>query len=80
MTISADEEREYLHIIKSRPTGWDKGWAPREIVGINSLNSTLVFLVKWTNEEQTIVLSEVAKFRCPQLVIQFYEKNSVWDD
>lgn len=78
--MTEEEERKYLEIIKSRLTGWERGWTPKEIVGVNNLNNNLVFLLRWTNDEQTIVLSEEAKQRCPQLVIQFYEQHSVWDD
>ncbi|CAG2120990.1 unnamed protein product, partial [Medioppia subpectinata] len=72
-TMSTEEEREILQLIRTRLNGWDKGWTPDDIVGINSLDATLVFLVKWTNGKQSIVLSEVAKHKCPQLVIRFYE-------
>ncbi|CAG2169787.1 unnamed protein product [Oppiella nova] len=79
-SMSADEEKEILNLIRTRLHGWDKGWTATDIVGINSLDETLVFLVKWTNGEQTVVLSDVAKHKCPQLVIKFYERHSVWDD
>lgn len=77
--MSEQEMREFLHLLRTRKNGFDQGWTPKEIIGINSLNDTLVFLVKWTNDKQTIVLSEVANNKCPQMVIQFYEKHINWD-
>ena len=43
--------------------------------------SELKFRIKWKNKDETEeVMAEDVKQNCPQLLIQFYEKNLEWID
>lgn len=54
--------------------GFSRGLIPEKIVGATNVSGNLMFLIKWTNEEEAdLVSSEVANKECPQLVIKFYE-------
>lgn len=60
-------------------SGFERSWTPEVIKGMNMIDNEMVFLMQWTNGRQTIEPTSVAKVKCPQLVIQFYEKHINWD-
>jgi hypothetical protein len=56
--------------------GFDKGLTPEKIMAATLDNNEIMFLIKWKEEENgDIVSAKEANIRCPQLVIQFYEKR-----
>ena len=68
---------------KTKPViGLDKGYVPEKILGaLCDSASSLAFLVKWKDVDLTeMVPNEWLKEKYPMTLIDFYEKNLVWDD
>ncbi|CAL8069896.1 unnamed protein product [Orchesella dallaii] len=61
--------------------GFEKGLQPEKVVGANQdENGTLYFGMKWKGiKDVDFVLAKDANVKCPQLVIQFYERNIKWE-
>lgn len=58
--------------------GFDKGWEAEKILGATEYNG-LTFLVKFKGIDKTeLVPSRIARYRCPSLVISFFEKHITW--
>ena len=56
--------------------GFECGLVPEEIVGVTQTNNQIMFLVKWFNTNKTdLIHSKLAKEKCPQIVIKFYQKH-----
>lgn len=81
---SSQKEKEKIHnvyrhsIDESGNHTEEKSWPlePDSIAGATEIESEIVFLVKWKNSaEASLVPSKIAHERCPQLVINFYEKH-----
>lgn len=55
------------------------GLEPDKIIGATEVNGELAFLVQWksTNKAQ-LIPSKLARIKCPQLVIDFYEQRLTW--
>lgn len=65
-----DKEDNYLNIT-------DK--AAEKIIGVTESVDGLMFLVKWKGiEEANFVPAKKANIMCPQIVIEFYEKQLTW--
>lgn len=73
------ELAEHYREILMLASGFERSWTPEVIKGMNMIDNEMVFLMQWTNGRQTIEPTRVAKVKCPQLVIQFYEKHINWD-
>lgn len=59
--------------------GFDRGLEPDRIVGATDASGELLFLVTWKGSNQPdLVPASVAKAKCPQLVIRFYEEKCAW--
>lgn len=68
---------------KSEPmkaSGFDRGLKPERIIGATDTSGELMFLMKWMGtDEADLVRSKEARQKCPQLIIEFYEKNLTWN-
>lgn len=64
---------------KEKPSPFDTGLEPDKIIGATDINGELAFLVQWKNSNKAMLIpSKLARQRCPQLVIDFYEQRLAW--
>ncbi|XP_050427267.1 chromobox protein homolog 3-like [Adelges cooleyi] len=79
-TMAVEESQQQLENTKDNTNGaFDNGLEPEQILGATDSNGKLMFLLKWKDvEEATLIDSKVANIKCPQLVIDFYEKRISW--
>jgi hypothetical protein len=60
----------------NEPNGFDRGLKAEKIIGFTTQGGQSMFLVKWKNSNDLdLVLAKEAHKKCPQLVIDFYEKH-----
>lgn len=58
---------------------FDLSYEPERIVGVINIDGSIHFLIKWKNRlECDLIGSAKAREKCPDLVIDFYEKNIRW--
>lgn len=58
---------------------FDNGLEPDKIIGATDINGSLAFLVQWKNSNKAMLIpNKLARQRCPQLVIDFYEQRLAW--
>ena len=69
-----DKEKEF-----KGTSPFEFGLEPDKIIGATEVNGELAFLVQWkcTNKAQ-LIPSKLARIKCPQLVIDFYEQRLTW--
>lgn len=61
--------------------GFECGLTAKEIVGATCTNGQLMFLMKWADSDKCeFVPAKMANVKCPQIVIEFYEKHLKWSD
>lgn len=81
-THNSDEENEKDPKEKStseKPSPFDSGLEPDKIIGATDINGALAFLVQWKNSNKAMLIpSKLARQKCPQLVIDFYEQRLAW--
>ena len=59
--------------------GFDAGYEPEKIIGATEVNGELAFLVQWKGGNKAqLIPSKLARIKCPQLVIDFYEERLTW--
>lgn len=59
--------------------GFEKGYLVEKILGATDENGCLEFAVKWKNvDHMELISSKLAYEKCPQEVIDFYEKHCTW--
>ncbi len=77
--FSGDEFPEKKVIYKvPEVSGFDRGLVAEKILGATE-NNGLMFLVKWVGQNTTeLVPNTVARCKCPDLVIAFYERHITW--
>lgn len=64
---------------KEKATPFDSGLEPEKIIGATDISGQLAFLVQWKNSNKAMLIpSKLARERCPQLVIDFYEERLAW--
>lgn len=64
---------------KEKPNPFDSGLEPEKIIGATDVNGQLAFLVQWKNSNKAMLIpSKLARQKCPQLVIDFYEERLAW--
>ncbi|ODM89248.1 Heterochromatin protein 1 [Orchesella cincta] len=64
---------------KPAVSGFDRGLEVDEIIGANNENGGINVLVKWKGENGVeMVPSSVARFKCPDVLIKFYEENFIF--
>lgn len=80
--IISDAENEKAPKEKNgidKETPFDKGLEPEKIIGATDISGQLAFLVQWKNSNKAMLIpSKLARQRCPQLVIDFYEERLAW--
>ena len=60
----------------NNPYGFERKLKAERILGIKKSSKGLMFLIKWQDiNEADLVPSEEANFKCPDVVIKFYEDN-----
>jgi len=63
-----------------KTSGFERGLKPERIIGATDTSGELMFLMKWTGtDEADLVRSKEARQKCPQLIIEFYEKHLTWN-
>lgn len=61
--------------------GFERGLKPERIIGATDTSGELMFLMKWEGtDEADLVRSVDARSKCPQLIIEFYEKHLTWNN
>ncbi|XP_065207212.1 chromobox protein homolog 5-like [Planococcus citri] len=61
--------------------GFERGLKPERIIGATDTSGELMFLMKWEGtDEADLVRSVDARTKCPQLIIEFYEKHLTWNN
>lgn len=61
--------------------GFERGLKPERIIGATDTSGELMFLMKWEGtDEADLVRSKDARSKCPQLIIEFYEKHLTWNN
>ena len=61
---------------KPAKSGFDRNFEPETIIGATKDDGKLTFLIKWKGcDVIDRVHAEEANFRCPQVVIKFYESK-----
>lgn len=61
--------------------GFERGLKPERIIGATDTSGELMFLMKWEGtDEADLVRSRDARNKCPQLIIEFYEKHLTWNN
>ncbi len=64
---------------KEKQTPFEAGLEPEKIIGATDVNGELAFLVQWkSSNKATLIPSKLARQKCPQLVIDFYEQRLTW--
>lgn len=59
--------------------GFEAGYEPEKIIGATEVNGELAFLVQWKGGNKAqLIPSKLARVKCPQLVIDFYEERLTW--
>lgn len=79
----SDEENEKesrdKNSSKDKTSPFDSGLEPEKIIGATDINGELAFLVQWKNSNKAMLIpSKLARQKCPQLVIDFYEQRLAW--
>ena len=62
-----------------KKTGFERGLEPKKIVGAVKVNEKIMFLMRWTNSEEELLFSDIARNKCPHVVIKYYENRLKWD-
>lgn len=68
---------------KRVPNGFERGWVADEIVGATDSGGVLKFLIKWKGKDddtEELVPAKIARHIVPQMVIEFYEKHTRWEE
>lgn len=64
---------------KDKTSPFETGLEPDKIIGATDVNGELAFLVQWKNSNKAMLIpSKLARQKCPQLVIDFYEQRLTW--
>lgn len=64
---------------KDKASPFETGLEPDKIIGATDVNGELAFLVQWKNSNKAMLIpSKLARQKCPQLVIDFYEQRLTW--
>lgn len=77
-----DYEKATRHIHSNRQhriIGFARGYKPEKILSATNSSGQLLFLMKWANVNKAdLVPAAEANIRCPDIVIDFYEKHVVY--
>lgn len=64
---------------KEKKNPFDSGLEPEKIIGATDIKGELAFLIQWKNSQKAMLIpSKLARVKCPQLVIDFYEQRLAW--
>ncbi|XP_044764641.1 chromobox protein homolog 1-like [Coccinella septempunctata] len=79
-TSPPPQKKQFKYVkFEDRITGFDMGFTPELIMGATVIEGELEFLVRWREDDRTDLIPRiVANEKCPQLVINYYERNIVW--
>ncbi|KAF5272130.1 hypothetical protein FQA39_LY01212 [Lamprigera yunnana] len=73
VTNGTDEQKRPRKVI-----GFARGLKPKEILAATNSSGQLLLLMKWDNSDKVDLVPAVeANLRCPEIVIDFYEKHTV---
>lgn len=75
------QDKIYAKKVIEGPRGFDRGLEADRILDASTDSSgEMLFFLKWKGTDKAdFVLAKDAKSKCPQLVIEFYEKNLNWN-
>lgn len=66
-------------MMEKQKYGFNCGFTVEKVVGVKKIVGRLHYVIKWKELATTeLIDSVVAKHKCNQQVIEFYEKNITW--
>lgn len=64
---------------KPKLSGFERGLVAEEIKGAIKVGPKIMFLMKWKGtDEEELVFSDIARYKCPPIVIKYYEERLRW--
>ncbi|ODM96523.1 Heterochromatin protein 1 [Orchesella cincta] len=78
---SNQQKKPSVQVADDKPnvSGFDRGLEADEILGANNENGGINVLIKWKgNNGVEMVPTSVARFKCPDVLIKFYEENFIF--
>ena len=76
LTGSSTDLPELPHVC-----GFDLGYQAECVTNAMKLGGRVLLLIKWKGrKEPELVPSDIARWKCPQLLIQYYQKRLTWNN
>ena len=77
--VAQPSKQQKIDVKEKAKEGFARGLQAEKIIGIRKDSDKLLFLVKWKGtEDKDFVDAKEAKFKIPQVVIEFYEEKLNW--
>ena len=77
--INSGMKKRPIGQTSTTPSGFDRGYEAEKVLGATDSAGELMLLVKWRHsDEADLVPARIVNYKCPNLVIDFYEQHSFW--